>query len=137
MGRTKKKILVIDDDEGHLVTTKELLEDAGYEVITHYNWFGSTNAIKNLKPDLVLLDINMPALPGDELSVILRSNSKIKDVPIVFYSSNDEDSLRKAASEYGVRGYICKGDVCNMRRKIAVYLSQNQYEQFQANLTLA
>jgi PleD family two-component response regulator len=80
---------------------------------------------------------NMPALPGDELSVILRSNSKIKDVPIVFYSSNDEDSLRKAASEYGVRGYICKGDVCNLRRKIAVYLSRNQYEQFQTNLTVS
>jgi PleD family two-component response regulator len=88
----------------HLISAKELLEDAGYEVITHHSWFGSTTAIKNLKPDLVLLDINMPALPGDELSVILRSNSKIKDVPIVFYSSNDEDSLRKAASVYGVRG---------------------------------
>jgi PleD family two-component response regulator len=137
MERTKKKVLVIDDDEMHLISAKELLEDAGYEVITHHNWFGSTNAIKNLKPDLVLLDINMPALPGDELSVILRSNSKIKDVPIVFYSSNDEDSLRKAASEYGVRGYICKGDVCNLRRKIAVYLSRNQYEQFQTNLTVS
>jgi PleD family two-component response regulator len=137
MERTKKKILVIDDDERHLISARELLEDAGYEVITHHNWFGSTNAIKNLKPDLVLLDINMPALSGDELSVILRSNSKIKDVPIVFYSSNDEDSLRKAAFEYGVRGYICKGDVCNLRRKIAAYLCQNQYEQFQTNLTSA
>ncbi len=137
MERTKKKILVIDDDERHLIAAKELLEDAGYEVITHHNWFGSTNAIKNLKPDLVLLDINMPALPGDELSVILRSNSKIKDVPIVFYSSNDEDSLRKAASGYGVRGYICKGDVSGMRRKVAAYLSQNQCDQFQTNLTFS
>jgi PleD family two-component response regulator len=136
MEKIKKKILVIDDDEMHLISAKELLENEGYEVVTHHNWFGSTNAIKNLKPDLVLLDINMPALLGDELSVILRLNSKIKDVPIVFYSSNDEDSLRKAASEYGVRGYICKGDVCNLRRKIAVYLCQNQYEQFQTNLTL-
>jgi PleD family two-component response regulator len=57
MERTKKKILVIDDDEMHLVSAKELLEDAGYEVIMHHNWFGSTNAIKNIKPDLVLLDI--------------------------------------------------------------------------------
>lgn len=134
MERTKKKILVVDDDERDLVTAKELLENAGYEVITHHNWFGSTNAIKKNQPDLVLLDINMPALPGDELSVILRSNSKIKDVPIVFYSSNDEDSLRKAAFEYGVRGYICKGDVFNLRRKIAAYLCRSQ---FQMNLTAA
>lgn len=137
MEKIKKKILVIDDDERHLITAKDLLENAGYEVITHYSWFGSTNAIKHVKPDLVLLDINMPALPGDELSVILRSNGKIKDVPIVFYSSNDEDSLRKAAFEYGVRGYICKGDVRDLRRKIAIYLCQNQCDQFQTNLTAA
>jgi len=121
MEKIKKKILVIDDDEIHLITAKELLENAGYEVITHHNWFGSTNVIKKLQPDLVLLDINMPALPGDELSVILRSNDRTKDVPIVFYSSNDEDSLRQAASEYGVRGYVCKGDICNLRRKIALF----------------
>ena len=137
MEKIKKKILVIDDDEGHLITAKELLEDAGYEVITHHNWFGSTNIIKRIQPDLVLLDINMPALPGDDLSVILRSNSKIKDVPIVFYSSNNEDSLRKAAFEHGVRGYICKGDVFNLRRKIAAYLCRSQDNLFQTNLTLA
>ena len=137
MERTKKKILVVDDDERHLITAKELLEDAGYEVITHHNWFGSTNAIKKLQPDLVLLDINMPALPGDELSLILRSNSKIKDVPIIFYSSNDEDSLRKTASEFGADGYICKGDISDLRRKIAAYLSRTRCNQFQANLTAA
>lgn len=137
MERTKKKILVIDDDERHLVTAKEILEDEGYEVIIHHNWFGSTNAVKNLKPDLVLLDINMPALPGDELSVILRLNSKIKDVPIVFYSSNDEDSLRKTASEFGAEGYICKGDIFDLRRKIAAYLNRTQSNQFQTNLTAA
>ena len=136
MERTKKKILGVDDDERHLVTAKELLEDAGYEVITHHNWFGSTNAIKNLKPDLVLLDINMPALPGDELSVILRSNSKIKDVPIIFYSSNDEDSLRKTASEFGADGYICKGDVFDLRKKVAAYMSQSRENQSHQNLTL-
>jgi len=136
MERTKKKILVVDDDERHLVTAKELLEDAGYEVITHYNWFGSTNVIKRLQPDLILLDINMPALSGDALSEILRGNSRTKDVPIVFYSSNDEDSLRKAVSECGVRGYICKGDVFDLRRKVAAYMSQSQENQSHQNLTL-
>ncbi len=123
MEKMRRKILVIDDDERHLITAKGLLEDAGYEVITHFSWFGSTNAIKSLEPDLVLLDINMPALPGDELSKILSSDSKTKNVPIVFYSSNDEYSLRKAVSECGVRGYICKGDVFDLRKKVAAYLS--------------
>jgi len=123
MEKIKKKIVLIDDDERHLIATKELLEDEGYEVITHLNGFGATNAIKFIQPDLVLLDVNMPALSGDRLSSVLLSNNKTKDVPIVFYSSNDEDSLRKAVVEHGVKGYICKGNIFELKKKVAYYLS--------------
>ena len=121
----KKKILIIDDDEKHLMTAKEILEEEGYEVIIHQNAFGATNLIGSIQPDLVLLDINMPALSGDRLSGLLLSKNKTKDVPIVFYSSNDEDSIRKAVSEHGVKGYICKGSIFDLRKKVAYYLSQN------------
>ncbi|MBI3377828.1 MAG: response regulator [Nitrospirae bacterium] len=121
----KKKILIIDDDVKHLITTREILEEEGYEVITHQNAFGATNLIGSIQPDMVLLDINMPALSGDRLSGLLLSKHKTKDVPIVFYSSNDEDSIRKAVSEHGVKGYICKGDIFELKKKVAYYLSQN------------
>lgn len=124
MERIKKKILIIDDDEKHLITTKALLEEEGYEVITNYGWFGTTNVVREIQPDLVLLDINMPALSGDKLSSLLLSNDKTKNVPIVFYSSNDEDSLRKDVSKYGVKGYICKGNICELKKKVASYLGQ-------------
>lgn len=128
MERVKKRILIVDDDERNLIATKELLEEEGYEVITQHGWFGTTNAVKKLKPDLVLLDINMPALSGDRLSSVLLSNDKTKDVPIVFYSSNDEDSLRNDVSKYGVKGYICKGDIYELKKKVAFYLGQtNRY----------
>ncbi|HCC68844.1 MAG TPA: response regulator [Nitrospiraceae bacterium] len=122
MERTKK-IIIIDDDERHLIATKELLEEEGYEVITHKNAFGSTNLIREVQPDLVLLDVNMPALSGERLSSLLLSNKITKHVPLVFYSSNDEDSLRRSVSEYGVKGYICKGDIFELKRKVAYYLS--------------
>ncbi len=123
MERIKKKILVIDDDERHLIATKELLGDEGYEVIIHHNAFGSTNVIRELQPDLVLLDVNMPALSGDRLSSLLLSNEKTKDIPIVFYSSNDEDSLREAVVKHGVSGYISKGNIFELKEKVAYYLS--------------
>ncbi len=122
----KKKILIIDDDEKYLITTKEILEDEGYEVYIQHRPIGSTNAIKRLKPDLVLLDINMPALSGDKLSTIILSQEK--DAPIVFYSSNDEDYLRRAVSECGVNGYICKGNIYELRRRVAYYIGQNRDE---------
>ena len=121
--REKKVIMIIDDDVKHLLTAKDLLENMGYEVRIHHFAFGATNAVREAQPDLVLLDMNMPALSGEKLSTLLLSNGKTRDIPIVFYSSNDEDSLRKAVAEHGVRGYIAKGDVFDLRKKVARYLA--------------
>lgn len=123
MKHNKRRILIVDDDDKHLVVTRDLLELEGYEVITHQNGFGVTNLVGLVRPDLVLLDVNMPALSGDSLALLLKSNENTKRVPIVFYSSNDEDSLRSSASAYGVRGYICKGDIHGLRSKVRSYLA--------------
>ncbi|MCX7793831.1 MAG: response regulator [Thermodesulfovibrionales bacterium] len=118
----KHRVLIIDDDERHLIATKEILEGEGYEVIIHQGAFGSTAIIGNIRPDLVLLDVNMPGLSGEKLATLLKSNDKTRSIPVVFYSSNDEDSLRKAVAEYKVKGYICKGNLCELRTKVAYYL---------------
>ncbi len=126
--RNKKKVLVVDDDEMHLYTTKELLQNERIEVVTHKNGFGVTTLVRELQPDLVLLDINMPALSGDNLAALLRANGNTTQVPIVFHSSNDEDSLRELAKTHGVRGYICKGDVAELRNKVDQYLRLPAHE---------
>ncbi|MGC2422861.1 MAG: response regulator [Nitrospirota bacterium] len=118
----KKKILIIDDDERLLMTTKEIMENAGYEAHTHSQALGSTNVIKDLKPDLILIDINMPALSGESLAQVIKNTKSCKDIPIAFLSSNDEDSLRKLAAEHGLRGYICKGNLYELRTKVAEFL---------------
>ncbi len=122
MTRNKKKVLVVDDDELHLYTTKELLQDDRIEVITHKSWLGATNRVKELQPDLVLLDINMPALSGDKLAAIIKPYCDAMTTPIVFHSSNDEDSLRELVKTHGVRGYICKGNITDLRSKVSQYL---------------
>ncbi len=118
----KKIILVVDDDMKHLLTAKDLLEDMGYEVRMHQFAFGVTNVVRETQPDLILLDMNMPGLSGERLSKVLLLNEKTKEIPIVFYSSNDEDSLRRAVVEHGVKGYIAKGDIFDLRNKVAQYL---------------
>jgi CheY-like chemotaxis protein len=123
MESRKKKILIIDDDECHLMATKELLENEGYNVFAHKQGFGATNTIKTLRPDLVLLDVNMPGLSGTNLATLLQSNDITKDIPVVFYSSNDENSLREAVRLHGIRGYICKGDIFNLRERVYFYLN--------------
>ena len=119
----KKTILLIDGDENLLAATRVLLKKDGYEVFTHKIAFGAPSVIDIIKPDLVLLDINMPGLAGDRLSYLLRSNKMTKDAPVVFYSSNDEDTLRMAVSVNKVRGYIPKGNIFELRKKVQHYLN--------------
>jgi PleD family two-component response regulator len=118
MPSLRKRILIVDDDPKHLMTTKELLEMEDYEVVIHNTPFRTTEMVNTSKPDLVLLDVNMPALSGDKLCSLIRSNGRQKKIPILFYSSNDEDSLRASVVKHDADGYVCKGDITGLRRKI-------------------
>ncbi len=116
--RKRKKVMIIDDNEEVLQVTRELLENEGYDVVTHRNALGATSAIRANRPDLVLLDINMPALSGEGLAPIIRANAHTCGVPVLFYSSNDENSLLESATRFGVAGYICKGNIPELRNKV-------------------
>ncbi len=120
--QNKKRVLIIDDDELHLYTTKELIQSEYIEVNTHKNWPGATNRIKDFQPDLVLLDINMPGLSGDKLAEVIKPYCDLAQTSIVFHSSNDEDSLRELVKTHNVSGYICKGDIKDLRSKVNQYL---------------
>jgi CheY-like chemotaxis protein len=116
---TTRRILVIDDDRTHLVTTQELLEEEGYQVFIQPSPFGATERIMVTRPDVVLLDVNMPALSGEALLPILKGREQTRATPVVLYSSNDESALRAAAARLGAAGYVCKGDLPALRRTLA------------------
>ncbi|MEO6325675.1 MAG: response regulator [Thermoanaerobaculia bacterium] len=116
------RILVIDDDAAHLISARAILEEEGYEVFTHQRAFGSTRVAANLQPDLVLLDVNMPGLSGEDLVGILREEPKTRRIPLVFFSSNDEDALRRAVAKFGTLGYISKGNPVALRMRVAEFL---------------
>ena len=119
----RKRILIIDDDDVHLASTRGLLEEEGYEVYTQLGPFGATTMVKSLRPDLVLLDVNMPGLPGDRLSVLLRDNEATASTRLILYSSNDEDILRATVRAQGLDGYICKGSPSQLRSKVKSFLA--------------
>jgi CheY-like chemotaxis protein len=114
----KKRVLVIDDEEMHLYTAKGLLDNNRLEVITHKGSFGATNCVKTVRPDLVLLDVNMPALSGDNLVNLIKPCCKELQIPILFYSSNDEGMLRELVAAHGVMGHVCKGDIAALYKNV-------------------
>lgn len=122
MHEPTRTVLVVDDDPLHLSATHDILSAEGYRVLTQDRPFGVTNLIVRHKPDLVLLDVNMPGLSGDALALILSDNPLSASTRVVFHSSNDEDSLRLLTRKHGARGYICKGNPYDLRRKVAAFV---------------
>jgi CheY-like chemotaxis protein len=119
---TPKRILVVDDDETHLTLAKELLRFEGYDVLIHRTAFGATERVLKERPDLLLLDVNMPGLSGEGLVGVLRQRDETRRTSVLLYSSNDEDALRTAAARLGVAGFVCKGDVRELYRKVEAVL---------------
>lgn len=122
--KQQQRIMIVDDDPIHLTSTKGILEADGYEVITHEGAFGATNAIARHEPDLILLDVNMPALTGDKLAGIIRGNARTRTARVMLHSSNDEDMLRDTSRRMQLDGYICKGNPATLRLRVAAILAR-------------
>jgi CheY-like chemotaxis protein len=120
------RILIVDDDPTHLACARELLEAEGYEVEVHQTAFGATEKLIRSRPDLVLIDVNMPALSGEALATILRRRVHAAGVRVLLYSSNDEDALRRSAARLEIDGYVCKGDPAELRRKVSRALAEER-----------
>jgi CheY-like chemotaxis protein len=106
----KKKILIIDDCPLDLVMAKDILHEAGYEVHTATTGIEANQHIFSIdkKPDLILLDIVMPLIPGDKKARMLKQSEQSKDIPILFISAKLEPELIKLVADSEVEGYICK-----------------------------
>ena len=84
MKNEPKKILVIDDNPGMLKVLDKWLKVAGYAVVEAWDGRMGLELTKREKPDLILLDILMPAMDGKEFVRSLRKEKSIKDIPVIF-----------------------------------------------------
>jgi len=101
-------VLIVDDDPIVLMVTKERLEGAGYTVHTREEALGTSQWTAEFQPDIVLLDVNMPALAGTDLAQLLKKRRATKDVAIVLYSSLDAAELQSMLAATGAMGVIQK-----------------------------
>jgi PleD family two-component response regulator len=104
-----KKILIIDDDDDHLVLTRKILTQIGhFSVVVCNNSLLAVETIQKEKPDLVLLDIMMPRLDGFSVLKQIRETEEIKRVKIIMYSAKIFDVDKKKAIQLGANAYISK-----------------------------
>jgi CheY-like chemotaxis protein len=108
MALQSKTILLVDDEPFILSATAQLLRAAGHEVHTCQEWAGVASVMRHEKPDVVLMDYNMPALKGDDLCMILKRNMTDGDTKIIIFSSEPEPDLVQIVASCGADGYIKK-----------------------------
>lgn len=115
-----KKILVCDDDLGILEMIELILQEEGYVVITVEKSVNALRTIQSEKPDLVLLDIWMPVISGDQVLRSMKADRLI--IPVLMYSaSSDGEAIAKTA---GADDYIAKPfDINKLLNKIRSLLA--------------
>jgi DNA-binding response OmpR family regulator len=103
----KVRVLVVDDDPDQLDLVRRTLSPHGFEVQTHNSALGVSNLVRSGEPDLVLLDVNFPALKGDQVVGLARRYAP-QGTKFVLYSAADEARLRSLALASGADGYLSK-----------------------------
>ena len=98
------KILIIDSEEAAVERIVKILESNDYQVQSATMWTEAVDAIAHGQPDLVLLNLEMPIIPGDVLIEFIREEGF--EVPVIVVSFPVEEAEAKALLEQGVYGMV-------------------------------
>ena len=103
-----KCILVVEDQEDNRQILRDLLGNAGYELTEAENGEEATAAVAQRRPDLILMDIQLPVMDGYEATRRIRTNPDLKSVPIIAVTSYALAGDESKALEAGCNGYVSK-----------------------------
>ena len=101
-------VMVVDDSVTVRKVTSRLLERNGMNVLTAKDGVDAIAQLQEQKPDVMLLDIEMPRMDGYELATTMKADPRFKDVPIVMITSRTGDKHRQRAFDIGVQRYLGK-----------------------------
>ena len=104
----KSRILVIEDNEQNLYLVKFILEKSGYEIHEARDGQEGIDMAARVKPDLILLDIQLPVMDGYAVARTLRTMPDLDKVPIVAVTSYAMAGDREKTIAAGCNGYIEK-----------------------------
>ncbi|MBN2195529.1 MAG: response regulator [Polyangiaceae bacterium] len=104
-------VLVIDDSEIARSKMEAILEDAGMHVIGLPSPIGATRAMLSNRVDVVVIDVLMPAMRGDRLAALFRSNPRFKNIGVILVSGAAETELQSLALEVQAEATISKSQL--------------------------
>lgn len=121
------RVMIVDDDPAITAGMTLLLEDEGLEVHTTSSPFEFPLMLRRVEPDLVLIDLQMPALSGESVLDIVTQRDMKGDTRFVIFSGRGTPELAELTERLGADGFLQKGmDVDQMLRRIRIWISQRR-----------
>lgn len=104
------KIAIIEDDAAINQMYRMKFEATGFDVEVADNGTHGVALVEKFRPDLILLDISMPEMTGDEALMEIRAHDWGKGIPVIILTNLGEEEAPKTLKTLGVSGYIVKAE---------------------------
>jgi len=101
-------VLVVDDERDIVELVRYNLAQAGFRVVSATDGRQAIDLARREKPDLIVLDLMLPVLPGAEVARILKQDEKTREIPIVMLTARGEEVDRVVGFELGADDYVVK-----------------------------
>jgi two-component system cell cycle response regulator DivK len=103
-----RRILIVEDTEDNRQIMRDLLTGAGFDLIEAHDGGAGVTMANEHKPDLILMDFQLPVLDGYEATRRIKANPATRDIPIIAVTSYALSGDEAKAIEVGCSGYIAK-----------------------------
>jgi CheY-like chemotaxis protein len=108
----RRRVLIVDDSEIVARLLREELEAKGFEIQYAPDAEKATSIIlkRQTRPDLILLDINMPKVDGGQFCRFVKKNEMFRSIKVIFCSGEDKERMKRLVAECGADGFISKDE---------------------------
>lgn len=103
-----KKILIVDDALVDRQNLERIVLDSGHLAVLAESGAQALQRARSDKPDLILMDVNMPDMDGFATTRALKADAATKDIPVVFVTAKDQKADKAWGQILGAKGYIAK-----------------------------
>jgi len=112
------KVLIVEDNKMNMELATDLLTLLGHDVLQASTGFDAIALLRDTKPDLILMDLQLPGLSGFDLTRSLKRDPRTRDIPITAMTADAMKEDAERAFEAGCSGYIPKPIECDQFRQV-------------------
>lgn len=124
----KKCVLIYEDDLDIMQLCKIILTASDYRVETRRTCENIIADVKEVNPNIILMDLWIPEIGGEQAIMLIKQEESLKDIPIVIFSANEE--LDAICTRINASGYLKKPfDIMDLKNIIQLHISDTKYSE--------